>query len=308
MTSPYNRINRLRRQGLTWDALGRALAAALPSKKSVIARNTLRSVHNVPHYKPGKELVVAINKVHDHYNPSCFSPGVNALMNVCRELMRKYRQEPLAREHLESLALHIEEQLDQWQLPKLIACRLYWILGNINQFNMRQARIKQAPLASIHAQQACAVHCYQSAISALDPATYPMEHYKLQHNIVVCYINAVEEKQRNSNRSLATQLASIAYIEATEQVLKTEPFQWEAARNGLLYANIIEDRRAIAYFFEALIMANQHFIDLDYKPLGSDSLLDDPSLTWAVQQVLTPTLVQTIIDVVKRKQPLSNKK
>jgi hypothetical protein len=308
MTSPYNKINRLRNQGLTWEALGRALSRAQNSNRSTVARNTLRSVQNIPHYNPGKPLIAAIDQVHDRYNPSPFPAGVNALMNLCRNLMQEDNQSYAIGKNLNSVEAHVEEQLERSKQPDLISCRLHWILGNISQFRMRTARINKESDSDIQTKQVQAIRSYQSATNYVDCRVLPIEHYKLQHNIFVCYVNAVAEEGRNENMRLIQQLSEIAYSEAAKRVINTEPFQWQTARNALLFASINKDRQGVANFFEALIMANRHFVDLRYQPSGNDPLLADPSLRWAVKNVLSPDLVQAIEDKVQRDKASSQRK
>ncbi len=303
MTTAHNRINRLRQHGLTWDSLGRELATTMGSENNRVARNTLRSLQNLPHYKPGKNLVAAITHLHDRYFPSPYPQGVNALMNVCRGLMREKNEE--AARQLAALQNHIKEQLTLAQHPDLLACRLYWALGNIQQFHMRQARLKKAKHEEIEKHQTQAIQCYKHAITFIESKAMPLEHYKLQHNIFVCYVNAIKEELRNDDKQLIEQLGSLYYADAAKSVLQQESFQWDTARNGLLYASLTKNRQAVAFFFEALIMANKVFLDLDYRPLACDSLLKDPSIKWALREVLRPDFVQAIKDKMERQQPLN---
>lgn len=303
MTSPYNRINRLRARGWTWDALGRELAKSMGSAKTVVARNTLRSIQNLPHYKPGKELSLGIQRLHDQHIPSPFPMGVNALMALCRDLMNHSPSDSEDNIPLNSIELHVAEQLQQSNHPPLIQCRLHWILGNINQFNMRADRLQQQSQDSIHQKQAAAIHHYQSALEHLNNQALPNERYKLGHNIFVCYVNAVPEPQRNNNTLLAEQLETIAYRKSAQQLLESEPFQWQTARNALLYSSITQDREAAAYFYQSLLQASRYFCDLNYQPLGCDPLISDPSMKWALNNVLTPNLVETINEKLQRQQP-----
>ena len=174
MTTAHNRINRLRRHGLSWDTLGRELAGVMQSGKHRVARNTLRSLQKLPHYKPGKTLVAAINRVCVHHFPSAYPQGVNALMNVCRNLMKEGGEDAIR--HLAALEQHIEEQLHRALLPDLLACRLHWALGNIQQFHMRQARLKKANDENIKGYQAQAIRCYKRAITFIDTQSMPLEH------------------------------------------------------------------------------------------------------------------------------------
>lgn len=307
MTSSYNRIHRLRRSGLTWEALGLAIAKAHTGDKHRIARNTLRSLQNTPHYKPGKALSRAIQIVHDEYFPSPFPKGVNGLMSSCRTLMQDRENPAVADMLLSQIEAHVAEQLTTSKQPELIHCRLFWILGNINQNRMRQARLKKLSLSTVERYQSQAITHYHAAASINTLDSLPIEQYKLRHNIFVCYVNAVNERDRNNNPALIKQLETIPYLASVQQVLEHEPFQWECARNGLLYASITKDRESIATLFEALVSANQHFIELNYEPLGCDSIINDPSLRWALNNVLTPNYIQATIDKLERNKPLKNK-
>lgn len=305
MTSPYNKINRLRSQGHTWDGLGRELAKARNSDKLVVARNTLRSLQKLPHYNPGKELISAINVVHDRHNPSPFPPGVNALMNTCRSLMNADGKDHLATQGLDDIELHVREQLKETIQKDRIACRLNWVLGNISQFRMRQARLKNESPSLIEELQLKAVDGYRKSLQYIEQNDLPNEYYKLLHNIFVCFVNAVPEKERNSNNKLIDQLEQISYVSAAKGLLNKEPFQWETARNGLLYCSITKDREGVAGFYESLVDASELFTDLAYRPLGCDPIGEDPSLAWALKNILTPNWVQVIVDKRERTKPLA---
>ena len=296
MTSAYNKVNRLRQQGLTWDQLGREISSAMGIAGAKVARNTLRSIQSVPHYRPGKALVIAIDQVNEHHNPNPFPKGVNGLLQVCRNLMLAKNKQP---RELILLKEHVIELLDSSSLDVLVQCRLHWILGNIYQYEMRLSRLSNANLNKTNAYQQQAVQHFKRAYNLLG-SDFLIERYKLIHNQFVCFVNAVEEMDRNNNAMLIDQLTSLDYLDCAFEVIKQEPFQWEAARNALLYSSITHDREAIARCFELMIGANALFSDLAYKPFRYDSILDDRSLKWALKNVLTPNYVETVLDKINR--------
>lgn len=282
--------------GLTWKTLGEEIGHAQGSGKPV-ARNTLRALHRMPHYNPGKTLITALATVHSIHCPSPYPKGVNALMSTVRLLMQEHETN---RQLLNNIELHVIELLCNSQHPALTSCRLNWILGNINQFRMRAARLGKRRSSDILRYQHNAIKHFTSALDFIDAHQLPLEHYKLIHNLFVCHVNAVPEIERSNNTVLTEQLLKIPYLESAHQALEQEPFQWQTARNGLLYASITANRQAVASFFELLVRANALFSDLEYRPLGTDSIREDKSLKWAASHVLTPSLVDSLNDKLQR--------
>lgn len=300
MTTPFNQINRLRLHGLTWEKLGREIAASMPGNKLSIARNTLRSLQNNPSYKPGQELAKAINTLHSHYFPSPFPEGVNALLNTCRLLMNDQSRNDENLFHLENIERHVVEQLQSPIPSELLACRLHWIAGNINQFQMRRARIVSPQESAIEDFQTRAIFHYRAAARLIDAKDLSQEKFKVLHNIFVCYVNAVPEIKRNNNNQLIEQLSEIPYLEVAESIIQDEPFQWQTARNGMLFSSITKNRQGVTLFYEGMVKANSNFSDLSYSPKHLDPIANDKSLRWALENVLTLNFIQSINDKLAR--------
>jgi transcriptional regulator with XRE-family HTH domain len=167
-------------------------------------------------------------------------------------------------------------------------CRLNWLLGHIEYdraFYLRQDPSRSAARALAH---------YNAAMAALgERVEKPLmtQKHKLEQCLVSTRFNSCQPGTRAHNPKIRDWLDTLNYIDSAKAVLHESPWNWLAARNGLIVAAILQDKPACLFFWQALQSAHKQFKDPYFKPTKDlFSVAQDPDLGWFVEHVLKEQL------------------
>ncbi len=298
MTITFNKIHRLKRQpGWTWAHF---LSELDKHTQTQVDEKTLYSLYRLPHRKPSSHISKAIDQLHSHHFPNPFPEEINRLMRLYNHLYQ-CKQHLQQDKDIEDLEFFLATQLPHETQPLRIA-RIHWLLGHIQFDRIPEHRDNARRSALQHCKQQ-AIHHYQQSVSSIEqynqhpPAdpVGPQHVYRARHNILACYLNAVNSQQRHQDRELLNYLSQSNYIANSKLTLSAEPFQWQIARNGLRFSSLIHHADDVAYFFRRLVGISKSFLDLHYRPLNTAPIAEGDDFAWARQQVLTDNFLTQII-------------
>lgn len=244
--------------------------------------STISRIFRVPNYAGNEISKTLITRLYREIVASPFPAYLENLFLCYDEWREKFSKKEFS-DHLaalEALLLHHKEIDGQ----SLGACRLHWLLGHIS-FD-RAFYLKYDPVRSA----AQALKQYQQALDILGHYTdshLRMQRYKLQQCIVSTNFNSCEPGRRAKNPEIRRWLESMNYLQLVEQVIAEDPWNWMAARNGLVAASILQNRDKSLLFWNALHAVHKHFQDPDYTPTNDmPAVADDPDIEWFTQNVL----------------------
>jgi hypothetical protein len=280
MASIFNKVNRLKSIPWTWDKFLSELDQVYPSG---IDEKTLKSHYKQPHRASTQAIEQAIETLHRHYFPSPFSPH-------CEALLRVYNRQSTApgRQDIQ-LLLHRLIAAQDWP-EDLDTIRLHWILANSYFDQIAEWRDSRRS-SQLKECQCKAVEHYQAAIDITVAKPRSAKQigannlFKLQQNILACYLNALEKDQRDNAQLLAPYLQQADFFNNSRSLLAVEPFQWSVARNALRFASILKNQQEVEFFHRCLLKACHYFSDIHYQPLNTVALADSPVFNWAINQL-----------------------
>ncbi len=285
MPSTHNKIHRLKSQGWTWPEF---LAEIEHISVHSIDEKTLYSNFRLPHRKPNQLLEEIINQLHEKYFPSPFPKEVEGLITLYNHLVsaKNYRTQE---DDIELLNRFVLAELQQDNpLYDLRYARLAWLAANIafdrisysreNALLEKLAQNQKSALTWFHQSKQAIIHCKQSLNFNIEPFVI----YKLTQNMLACHLNALPSSNRLDNRDLISFIDSSDYISDTKHMLEREPFQWGIARNGLRFSSLLKNTDDCEYFYRALVIANKHFLDLDYQLPEALSIRESDDFQWAL--------------------------
>lgn len=91
---------------------------------------------------------------------------------------------------------------------------------------------------------------------------------------------------RSTSEKIIKELKETTFLASCKAIIEAEPWNWMAARNGLVGASILRKTDMSKHFFTAFKNSHKIFIDLDYTPAGMPSINDDPDLEWFRTNIL----------------------
>ncbi|ROR97953.1 hypothetical protein EDC56_3622 [Sinobacterium caligoides] len=282
MPSLFNKVNRLKAIPWTWDKFLCELDLIYPAG---IDEKTLKAHYKQPHRASTQTIIEAIETLHRRYFPSPFSPHSEALLRLYNSLA--VDEENGDTEAMRIVLKRLIEQRD-WQQP-LDRIRLHWILAN-SYFDLIPCHRDRRRHQALEYCQQQAISHYQQAITIArqHPDTLqqlgPTNLFKLQQNVLACYLNALEKTQRSDGRQLASYLEQSDFFASSRQLLRQEPFQWNVSRNALRFASMLKDAKQCEFFYHHLTEHCAFFLDPHYRPLNTQSLAESPAFAWALQQ------------------------
>lgn len=284
MSNLYSKIHRLKAQGWTWERFLQELDLIYPA---AIDPKTLQALYRHPHRKANNQISKAILELHDQQFPSPFPADTQALLNI-------YNRLHSCKKHL-STAADIKDfvtflQSDIKLGSDLRRARLHWLKADIHLDQIPALR-NNGQLSAMAAQKQQALDHYQQSYKLL--ATHHKKSndiddftlYKLQQNMLACHLNSLHSDKRYTDESLKYYLKNADFIQSSKRVLRSEPYQWIIARNGLRFSSINKNKADCHYFYQALITANTAFTDFNYKPNGAPPLMNSAEFQWAIQQL-----------------------
>ncbi|MDY6992167.1 MAG: hypothetical protein SVR94_06110 [Pseudomonadota bacterium] len=167
----------------------------------------------------------------------------------------------------------------------LAACRLYWLLGHIHYD--RAFYLKMNPIQTTVAAQ---TH-YQQALEILKTHfDYLIVYqYKLQQCLVSTLFNSCASQKRAQNTKIRQWLLAMNYIDTVKAVIEAEPWNWIAARNGLVAASILCRQAECWLFWQAMQKVHKKFANLNFRPTSKKRfwlpIAHDPDLIWFVKLI-----------------------
>ncbi len=306
MTSIYNKVHRLKQQpGWSWEHFQAEINSVDPDG---IRLKLLQNYYRSPHKKPVPRVVQIIEFLHNECFPSPFPEQFDRLMYVYRELKTSERYLTKAKD-LEYLQRHVEQLLAEIAETDYLgtAC-LQWLLGNIEFDHIATyANSGENAKAALAKQQA--VKHYQKVIVALEQeyrfnpeaALSTIHLYRVQYNMVACYLNAIPDDAYISHDAETLQYVRDSnYLEHCKAAIVAEPFQWSIARNGLRFSALLEDEKEVRVFFDLLLAIHPNFVDLSYEPYNQLSISVMEDYKWALTHVLTPSYLTQLKNRLKR--------
>lgn len=299
MASLYNKIHRLMMQpGWGWDHFIHELDSIDPDR---ISLELLQSYYRSPHKKPKPHIVMLVDQLHNECFPSPFPEPLDRLMRVYRAL-RTSKRYLTKRKDIDDLERYAKQLLMEVEKEDLlsIAC-LEWLLGNI-EFDRISDALDSDELGRGELVKQRAVEHYRNVLAALEQynALYPgkqieMRHrYRVHHNILASYLNAVPDEQRMVDASVLTFLRQSDYLTQCKKAIEEEPFQWAIVRSALRFSSLLRDTEQVEGFFSRLVEIHPWFVDLSYEPYNQLSLSVLPEYKWAIQNVLTPNYLRAM--------------
>jgi len=167
---------------------------------------------------------------------------------------------------------------------ELIACRISWLLGHI--YYDRAFYLKEQNVIGLVES---ALLWYQKALHVLsryEDSSLMVQKYKIQQCIVSTKFNCCHPKQRAESEEIRRWLLDMGYLQLVAAVVTEDPWNWGAARNGLVAASILQHWEKCQFFWEAMQKVNKNFANLDFIPSEwLPSMRQDFDLAWFVQRV-----------------------
>jgi len=298
----YHKLHRLR-GSKSWIEIAEALSELGGSQdgKSV-SRVTLHELAEKPHKRAKPHLKAAIDLLHEQTFGSPFPSGANRLLELYRSLSSDSRN-PSRQREIQHFEAFLEDHLQLYTAQDLYSARMHWLMGNIKEDNMRQARDNNTGVERAHRN--AAIQHYRTAAQLVEQRQLHNEAFKLKQNLFACYANSVQPGSRSQHVEVRKCIQDIGIVETALHALDAEPFQWLTARVALMCVSIRRapgDLSVARDLFERLVAANAAFIDPAYQPDYFRPLAADLDTDWLMQEVLTePTL-----KAVRRKMKLDS--
>lgn len=293
MASIFNKIQRLKRQpGWSWQHFLVEIDSVDPDG---IKLKLLQRYYRSPNKKPTPHIIRIIDQLHNDCFPSPFPAALDRLMRVYRELKMSNRYLTKDKD-IRDLENHVQRLLAAVEADDYLshAC-LQWLLGNI-EFDRISVHLGADERDQLGAAKQRALDHYQAVLASIEqynrhhpPVAVGTRHiYRVQSNILACYLNAVPEQQRSQDATILYYLRESGYLAQCKQAIAAEPFQWAVARNGLRFSSLLQDVVEIEHFFTLLLKVHPRFVDLSYEPFNQLSISAMPDYHWALENVLTP--------------------
>lgn len=292
MSNLYSRIHRLKSQGWTWDYFLQQIQLIYAPG---IDEKTLYALYRHPHRKTTQHVTDILQQLHDRCFPSIFPPDTQALLNIYNRILNCQKHPSYAAD-VSDFVTFLSTDVQFGSL--LRQARLNWLMADIHLDQLPQLR-DNGKKAQLLAQQQAALNFYQKSLQLLiehnelntsedTSLQVKVDHftlYKVQQNMLACYLNALAAKTRYQDETLLAYLKNSNYIEASKAVLKDEPYQWLIARNGLRFSSISKNAADCRFFFQALVTANKAFSDIHYSPRVAPALSNSIEFKWALEQL-----------------------
>ena len=286
----YHKLHRLRTRH-SWVDIAEALTRLGGSQdgKSV-SRVTLHELAEKPHKQAKPQLRTAIDQLHESTFGSPFPTGTNRLLAHYRACVQSGRQQDQT--DLESF---VEDYLSHHNQDGLFKARLLWLMGNIKEDRLRQARDSGSG-EERHLRNQAILH-YRQAALIVEQHSLHNEAFKLKQNLFACFANTVQPGGRSQHAEVRKCIQDTGIIETAQQVLDAEPFQWLTARVALMCIAIRQGPQDLLLgreLFERLVIANASFLDPAYQPAYFLSLADDHDTRWICEQVLNDAVLKKL--------------
>lgn len=285
MTSTYNKINRLKAQGWTWEEFLRQLDEVSPAQ---IDLKTLKANAKDPHREPNGQLISSINLLHDNIFPSPYPKESEAFMSLYNHLHSSQAANSAVYSFAEILRVRISSIQDPLSILK---ARLIWLEGNI-QYDRISSLRDQAKGQEVEQSREQAIRYYYQACEILNhnreelPYPYGLtEEYKLLNNIIGCNLNAIPPLQRSKDKQLHKLISDSNILLLSQELLDKEPFQWQVARNALRFSSLQQNKEAVIMFYERLAKSSKRFDNIHYEPAGYPSIAESQDFTFARQVI-----------------------
>lgn len=274
MTSLYERIHEIKKStGWSQQRI---------SAETGLALSTIGRIFRVPGYTGNEISQRLIKRLHEEVVTSPFPAYMERLFDHYEDWKERYTKKEFA-EHqgiVEALLLK-HEALNARTLE---SCRACWLLGNVNYDRAFYVR----RLDTITSAKK-ALDWYQRGLDIL--SLYPdkrlmVQRYKLQQCIVSTQFNSCDRHSRADNDKIRRWLVDLRYVQTVETVVLEDPWNWMAARNGLIAASILKQKEKCLLFWQAMKKVNKQFTDPDYVPsCDMPSINQDPDLAWFSDQL-----------------------
>ena len=282
MTSTYNKLNRLKAQGRTWDALLTDIDDVSQQQFDI---KTVKANATEPHREPNKHLKESVSRLHDIHFPNPYPKESEALLALYNDTLISQSID----HDIDSLTVVIDSFLHRLSADEtLLKARLLWLKGSMCFDKIGLLRDSNQP-KRLEAFRSDAIRYYSESFEILKHSISEMpfpfnlsEPYKLQVNIIACHVNAIGSSDRGSSATLKSAIAKSEIAELSRDILEREPFQWKVARNALRFSSFIKNDGDIEFFYQKLITANRRFSGLHYEPEGCPSIADSSDFSYAV--------------------------
>ncbi len=240
--------------------------------------STISRVFRVPGYVGNETSKRLLTQLHEEVVRTPFPQWMDKLFNQYDLWREKHSKKELAdmQDILEPMLLG--QKVLETQM--LAACRSCWFLGHLYYDRAFYLRRNGQQAAST------ALEYYQQALTRLEQ--YPdagllVQKYKLRQCIVSTTFNRQPAGTRHENPEIRRWLRDLNYLDVALAVVREEPWNWIAARNGLVAASVLSDLAACHLFWEAMQQAYPQFKNLDFVPTQAQpSIAHDPDLSWFV--------------------------
>ena len=282
MTSTYNKLNRLKAQGRTWDALLTDIDNVSQQQFDI---KTIKANATEPHREPNSHLKECVNRLHDIHFPNPYPKEGEALLALYNNTLIGQRID----HDVDSLRVVIDSLLHRLNADEtLLKARLLWLKGSMCFDKIGLLRDSNQP-KRLEAFRSDAIRYYSESFEILKHSISDMpfpfninEPYKLQVNIIACHVNAVASNDRGSSEKLKSAIEKSDIVELSKNILESEPFQWKVARNALRFSSLIKHVDNIDFFYQKLAAANRRFSNVKYEPESCPSIADSADFSYAV--------------------------
>lgn len=292
----YHKLHRLRTRK-SWMEIAEAVSLLGGSQDGkAVSRVTLHELADKPHKRAKPNLQAAIDVLHEQTFGSPFPSGANRLLALYRSLSKNGQNRDI-----EDLAAFVEDHLRLHEDSSLFRARLLWLMGNIKEDQVRQARDKGTG-EERHLRNKAVLY-YRQAALMVEQNNLHHEAFKLKQNIFACFANTVKPGERSHHVEVKKCIQESGIIDTALRVLEEEPFQWLTARVALMCVSIRQGPQDLSLareLFEHLVRANKYFLDPGYQPDYFLSLKDDEDTRWLCQNVLNETVLKRIAQQHKK--------
>lgn len=283
MANLYSKIHRLKSLGWTWEHFLHKIDRIYPGG---IDEKTLFALYRHPHRKASSHVKSLLTRLHDQEFPSPFPKDIECLLSLYNRRLYPINDSESPKD-ISDLLHFIEGDLNYGD--SLRKARLHWLKADIHLDQIPIYRKNGQSQNVLHHKEKALKH-YQTCHDLLTckdqiPNMDSFTLYKVKQNMLACYLNSLHPKDRYQDNSILSHLKKTNYIEASKEVLKSEPYQWLIARNGLRFSSITKDINDCKFFFEALVSANKAFIDPSYTPDGAPAINNSEEFTWALKHL-----------------------
>lgn len=253
------------------------------SAETGLGASTVSRMFRVPGYTSNEISYQLLLQLHEEVVKSPFPPYINH----CFKQYQSHKKQNTTREFTDYLdflepLLENHKALDSHEL---IASGISWLLGNLcfdRAFYLRKGNLMEfSDSALLWYQKALNVLEYYNKNNRFITQKYQLQQYIVTTKFQRCKLNNCAYDEEICRWYLETD-----YLQTILTLIKEQPWQWRAARDGLIAAALLQDREQCRFFWQTMKKINKRFKNLDFVPAKDiQPISRDPKLAWFMAQI-----------------------